>query len=184
MMDSLSGNLYFDNLSMPVGIGIEHETAWSRWRKNAAERPNSEAIIHWTGGEAPFRWTFSTLLAAAEEYASCLVERGVRRGDVCAIILHHSSQLYPLYLAVCATGAIPAILAYPNPRLHPDKFRQGIVGMSRRSGLDWIFTERELQAVLDPLVTSSGSTIRGLHFPLELQAEPKIDSCSRNTRVN
>jgi acyl-CoA synthetase (AMP-forming)/AMP-acid ligase II len=95
------------------------------------------------------------------------VERGVQRGDVCAIILHHNSQLYPLYLAVCAAGAIPAILAYPNPRLHPDKFRQGIEGMSRRSGLDWILTERKLQPVLEPVVTGSGSTIRGLHFPLE-----------------
>jgi acyl-CoA synthetase (AMP-forming)/AMP-acid ligase II len=75
-----------------------------------------------------------------------------------------------LYLAVCAAGAIPAILAYPNPRLHPDKFRKGIEGMSRRSGLDWIFTERELQPVLEPLVTGYGSTIRGLQFPLEWQA--------------
>ena len=173
MTDSLSRNLYIGSLRAPLGVGIEHETAWSRWCKNAAERPNSEAIIHWTGGEAPFRWTFSTLLAAAEQYASCLVERGVRRGDVCSIILHHNSQLYPLYLAVCAAGAIPAILAYPNPRLHPDKFRQGIEGMSRRSGLDWILTERELQPVLEPLVTGSGSTIRGLHFPLEWQARLK-----------
>jgi fatty-acyl-CoA synthase len=170
MMDSLSGNLDIGSLRTPLGVGIEHETVWSRWRKNAAERPNSEAIIHWIGGEAPFRWTFSTLLAAAEQYASCLVEQGVRRGDVCAIIQHHNSQLYPLYLAVCAAGAIPAILAYPNPRLHPDKFRQGIEGMSRRSGLDWILTERKLQPVLEPLVTGSGSTIRGLHFPLEWQA--------------
>jgi len=170
MTDSLSGNLHIGSLRKPLAVGIEGETAWSRWCKNAAERPNSEAIIHWTVGEAPFRWTFSTLLAAAEQYASCLMERGVRRGDVCSIILHHNSQLYPLYLAVCAAGAIPAILAYPNPRLHPDKFRQGIEGMSRRSGLDWILTERELQPVLEPLVTGSGSTIGGLHFPLEWQA--------------
>lgn len=173
MTDSLSGNLYIGGLHTPLGVGIEHETAWSRWCKNAAERPNSEAIIHWTAGEAPFRWTFSTLLAAAEQYSSCLVERGVRRGDVCSIVLRHNSQLYPLYLAVCAVGAIPAILAYPNPRLHPDKFRQGIEGMSRRSGLDWILTERELQPVLEPLVTGSSSTVRGLHFPLEWQAHLK-----------
>jgi fatty-acyl-CoA synthase len=169
-MDSLNGNLHFGSFRTPIGVGIEHETAWSRWCKTAAERPNSEAIIHWIGGETPFRWTFSTLLEAAEQYASCLVEQGVRRGNVCAIILRHNIQLYPLYLAVCAAGAIPAILAYPNPRLHPDKFRQGIEGMSRRSGLDWILTERKLQPVLEPLVTGSGSTIRGLHFPLEWQA--------------
>jgi fatty-acyl-CoA synthase len=169
-MDCCSGNLHADSLHTGGGIGTEYETAWSRWCKNAAERPDSDAIVHWAAGEAPFRWTFSTLLAAAEEYASCLVKRGLRRGDVCAIILRHNSQLYPLYLGVCAAGAIPAILAYPNPRLHPDKFRQGIEGMSRRSGLDWILTEGELRPVLEPLVTGSGSTIKGLHLPLEWQA--------------
>ena len=169
-MDCCSGNLYADSLRTGGGIGTEYETAWSRWCKNAAEHPNSDAIVHWTAGEAPFRWTFSTLLAAAEQYACCLVERGVRRGDVCAIILRHNSQLYPLYLGVCAAGAIPAILAYPNPRLHPDKFRQGIEGMSRRSGLDWMLTEGELRPVLEPLVTGSGSTIKGLHLPLEWHA--------------
>lgn len=152
-------------------IGTEYETAWSRWRKHADERPDSDAIIHCSAGETSYRWTFSTLLAAAEEYAACLMEQGVRQGDVCAMILHHNHRLYPLYLAVCSIGAIPAILAYPNPRLHPDKFRQGIEGMSRRSGLDWILTERKLQPVLEPLVTGSGSTIKGLHFPLEWQAE-------------
>lgn len=172
MMDSVIENLYNHSFPISSGIATENETAWSRWCKNAVERPNSEAIIHWVAGEAPFRWTFSTLLAAAKEYASCLVERGVRRGDVCAIILHHNSQLYPLYMGVCAAGAIPAILAYPNPRLHPDKFRQGIEGMSRRSGLDWILTVRELQPILEPLVTGTGSTIRELHFPLEWQVRP------------
>lgn len=169
-MDCCNGNLHVGAVGTPSAVGVEPETAWSRWCQNASERPNSEAIIHWVAGETPVRWTFSTLLAAAEQYASCLVEQGVRRGNVCAIILRHNSQLYPLYLGVCATGAIPAILAYPNPRLHPDKFRQGIEGMSRRSGLDWILTERDLQPVLEPLVTGSGSTIKGLHFPLEWQA--------------
>ena len=37
------------------------------------------------------------------------------------------------------------MLAYPNARLHPDKFRQGLEGMSRRSGLDHVLTERELE---------------------------------------
>src|SRR5258708_12537938 len=119
MTDSLSRNLYIGSLRTPIGVGIEHETAWSRWCKNAAERPNSEAIIHWTGGEAPFRGTFSTLLAAPEQYASCLVERGVRRGDVCSIILHHSSHLYPLYLSVSPPAPIPALFPFPNPPLHP-----------------------------------------------------------------
>lgn len=146
---------------------FSESTVWQRWRENAVKSPEADAIIHWKAGEEPFRWKFSALLAAAENMAGGLVERNVHRGDVCAIILRHNPCLYPLYLAVCSIGAIPAILAYPNPRLHPDKFRQGIEGMSQRSGLDWIFTERELQPKIEPIVVTDRSTIKGLHYPLE-----------------
>jgi fatty-acyl-CoA synthase len=144
-----------------------NSTVWHRWCENAAKYHEVDAIIHWKAGEEPFRWSFFALVAAAEDLAVGLVERNVRRGDVCAIILRHNPNLYPLYLAVCSIGAIPAILAYPNPRLHPQKFRQGIEGMSQRSGLDWIFTERELQPKIEPTVLSDKSTIKGLHYPLE-----------------
>lgn len=58
MMDSLNGNLHLGRPRMPLGVGIEPETAWSRWCKNAAERPNSEAIIHCTAGRPLFGGPF------------------------------------------------------------------------------------------------------------------------------
>ena len=146
---------------------FSESTVWRRWMENAAKYPDADAIIHWRAGEDPFRWTFSGLIAAAEDAAGGLVERKVRRGDVCAIIFRHNPYLYPLYLAICSIGAIPAILAYPNPRLHPEKFRQGIAGMSQRSALDCILTERDLQPQIEPIVVSDQSTIKGLYYPLE-----------------
>jgi acyl-CoA synthetase (AMP-forming)/AMP-acid ligase II len=70
-------------------------------------------------------------------------------------------------MACVFAGAIPAVLAYPNPRLHPDKFREGLEGMGRRSGLDWVLTERALEGVLQPLLGDGRSTILGLQFPFE-----------------
>ena len=35
------------------------------------------------------------------------------------------------------------------------------------SGLDWILTEKELDPIIRPLVEKEGSTIKGIHFPLE-----------------
>jgi acyl-CoA synthetase (AMP-forming)/AMP-acid ligase II len=96
---------------------------------------------------------------------------GVRKGDVCALIIRHNKFFYPLYMAVSSLGALPAVLAYPNPRLHPDKFRQGLEGMARRSGLDWMLTEKELDEMIRPLLTQSGSTIRGVLFPLEWEED-------------
>jgi acyl-CoA synthetase (AMP-forming)/AMP-acid ligase II len=105
------------------------------------------------------------LIRTAELYSAALTNSGIEKGQVCAIIARHNALLYPVYLACVCAGAIPAILAYPNPRLHPEKFREGLEGMGRRSGLDWILTERALEGVLQPLLTRS--TIRGLHFPFE-----------------
>ncbi len=95
----------------------------------------------------------------------------MENGDVCALIIRHHAHFYPAYLAVSSIGALPAVLAYPNPRLHPEKFREGLEGMARRSGLDWLLTERELEPVILPLVSRPGSTIRGIAFPLEWEDE-------------
>jgi fatty-acyl-CoA synthase len=143
------------------------ELLWNRWASHAQKMPEKEAIVHWQAGEEPFRWTFSSLLSAAERFSVALRASGVMQGDVCALIIRHNRYFYPLYLAVSGVGALPAVLAYPNPRLHPDKFRLGLAGMSQRSGLDWILTERELESVIAPLVHKEGSTVRGLLCPLE-----------------
>src|SRR5262249_49473942 len=64
-------------------------------------------------------------------------------------------------------GALPAVLAYPNPRLHPDKFRQGLEGMAHRSGLDWVLTERDLEPKIRELTLKATTGVRGMLFPLE-----------------
>jgi acyl-CoA synthetase (AMP-forming)/AMP-acid ligase II len=100
-------------------------------------------------------------------YAHRLKESGIDRGDVCALIVRHRREFYPIYMAIGALGALPAVLAYPNARLHPEKFRQGLEGMAQRSGLDWVLTERDLEETTRPLVERPGSTVRDILFPLD-----------------
>ena len=151
------------------------EIEWDRWVANAEKHPDKEAIVHWVAGEEPFRWTFSSIIKAAESFAVGLKKRGVKRGDVCATIIRHNKYFYPIYLAISSIGAIPAVLTYPNPRLHPVKFRQGLEGMSKRSGLDWILTENEISEVIEPLISQENSTIRGLLFPIEWEKDLKFE---------
>ena len=94
-----------------VKLEKENYILWKRWVENAEQHGDRDAIIHWVAGEDPFRWTFSALLSKAEAMAEALTERDIKRGDVCAIILRHNRNLYPLYLAISCLGAIPAILA-------------------------------------------------------------------------
>jgi acyl-CoA synthetase (AMP-forming)/AMP-acid ligase II len=150
----------------------ESRNVWEHWVRHAERTPDREAVVHWTAGEEPYRWTWAALVAEAARYAARLRALGVAPGQVCALIVRHHRDFYPLYLGIEALGALPAVLAYPNPRLHPDKFRHGLEGMSRTSGLDWILTERELEPMVGPLVSREGSVIRGVLFPLEGASDP------------
>jgi fatty-acyl-CoA synthase len=148
-------------------IGTSTGTMWNRWCENADKSPDSVAITHVSSGAGSTCWNWGELIRTAELYSTALTNSGIEKGHVCALIARHNAALYPVYMACVCAGAIPAVLAYPNPRLHPDKFREGLEGMSRRSGLDWILTERALEGVLQPLLGNERSTIRGLHFPFE-----------------
>jgi fatty-acyl-CoA synthase len=155
------------------------ELLWSRWLMNARRAPDREAIVHWVAGEKPFRWSWLDLVDHASRFGRALRDVGVRPGDVCATILRHHRMFYPLYMGISAIGAIPSVLAYPNPRLHPSKFVQGLAGMAKRSGLRWILTERALEPHVRPLVEGAGTTVRDLLFPLawslEARGEPPLE---------
>jgi len=140
---------------------------WDNWRRHLETKPDCEAVVHWVSGGNHHRWTWKMLFGAAARFASRMREEGIREGDICALIIRHHKDFYPLYMGISLMGAIPSILAYPNPRLHPDKFRQGLEGMANHSGLDWIITERALEETIRPLVRKETTTIRGLLFPLE-----------------
>ncbi|MCL4752388.1 MAG: AMP-binding protein [Myxococcales bacterium] len=142
-------------------------TLWSRWLAQLERGPERDAVVVWYAEREPTRISWARLLRAAGVAAGELGSRGVRRGDVCALILRHHPDFFPLYLGISALGAIPSVLAYPNARLHPDKFVHGLTGMARRSGLDWILTERELEPVIHPLVSGAGSSVRGILAPLD-----------------
>jgi acyl-CoA synthetase (AMP-forming)/AMP-acid ligase II len=152
------------------------ETLWDRWQRHADARPDAEAIVHLTfEEETPVRrWRRAELLDAALTMATALRARGVGPGEVCALIVRHHPDFYPLYLGVVALGALPAVLAYPNDRLHPDKFRQGLTGMLAHSGLDWVLTEEALLPVLAPVAAdaSAGPHLKGILTPLSASFAP------------
>ena len=140
---------------------------WDLWEKHAKERPQAEAIIHWDALGEPFRWTYEHLFEESLKIAQRLIIQGVKPGDVCALIMRHNSQFYPFYMGIALMGAIPAVLAYPNARLHPDKFLHGLSGMAQKSGLDWVMTERDLEVIIGPLILNEHSSVKGIFFPLE-----------------
>ncbi len=150
---------------------LEYNSIWHRWKDLSEKKSDTKAIIHWVAGEQPFRWTYKSLLERADYYSAYLLSKGIKQGEVCALIIRHNPEFYPLYLGIVGMGALPAVLAFPNPRLHPEKFRQGLLGMTQRSGLDWLLTEKEIEPMIGNLVTAKGSTVKGVFFPIEEKAD-------------
>lgn len=150
-----------------MGSGLAQTLLWDRWQQHAQNHPEKEAIVFWVAGEEPYRWRWGPLVETARRFAAALAAHGVGPGHVCALMFHHHRSFYPLYMGVEALGALPAVLAYPNPRLHPDKFRHGLLGMARHSGLDWLLTEHSLEATVRPMLAEAGSLVRDILFPFE-----------------
>ena len=147
-------------------------TVWDHWRRHAVETPDRDAIVHLEYGAEPYRWSWGSLMRAASTVARGLAEHGVRPGDVCALVIRHHRNFYPTYLAISSLGALPSVLAYPNSRLHPDKFREGLRGMAARSGLDHVLTEKDLTEAVEPLVAGRDSTIKDILHPLDWLDDP------------
>ncbi|MFA5275294.1 MAG: AMP-binding protein [Candidatus Omnitrophota bacterium] len=143
------------------------QSVWDNWEDHAKNFPESEAIVHWDALAEPFRWSYGNLLNEALKIADNLIRQGVDSGDVCALIIRHNKYFYPIYMGIVAIGAIPAVLAYPNARLHPDKFIYGLSGIAQKSGLSWVMTERELEPTIKPLVLNKQNSIKGILLPLE-----------------
>ena len=137
------------------------------WDTCLKQFPQKEAIVCYISGEQPFRWNYLELFNEAEKFALELKNKGVKKGDVCAIIIRHNPYFYAVYLSVILLGAIPTVLVYPNPRLHQEKFVHGIKGMCQKSGIDWILTEKDLEGILLPLICIPETKIKGILFPIE-----------------
>jgi fatty-acyl-CoA synthase len=125
----------------PMIVG---ETLPAAWAHHARTRRDAIAVSHWSDGAIVHRYTWGTLFDDARCAAAWLRALGVKPGQVCALLLPPSPQFFAIYMGVMLTGALPSVIAYPNERLHPQKFRDGLAGMAARSGLDWLFTERTL----------------------------------------
>lgn len=155
---------------------MNSKTVWQAWENNSEVHKHLDSIIFWSEEKSKFRWTFGDLFLKANFYSNYFLELGIQKGEVCAIILRHHPEFYPIYMGIAGIGALPAVLAYPNPRLHPDKFRDGIIGMAARSGLDYIITDRELDEKIRPLIDGKQTTIKSIIFPLEFDKDKVPDN--------
>jgi fatty-acyl-CoA synthase len=74
--------------------------------------------------------TFGAFREQAEAYAQYFQSLSVKSGDTIILIMPQGIPLMSAFAGAMLLGAIPAILAYPNFKVEPAKYRYGVAGVS------------------------------------------------------
>ncbi|MFQ5739484.1 MAG: AMP-binding protein [Acidobacteriota bacterium] len=118
---------------------------------DAPERP---FVTVWRPGaeEEYSTCTFGDFLALARAFARLYQDRGLGVGETVILIMPQGVQLMAGFAGALLLGAIPTILAYPNFKVEPEKYRTGLSGVTRNiqarlTVLDEAFSNHLLQHI-------------------------------------
>jgi acyl-CoA synthetase (AMP-forming)/AMP-acid ligase II len=104
--------------------------------------------------------TFGEFLALANRQAARMTERGVGPGDRVIVIMPQGISLMTAFAGAMLLGAVPAILAYPNFKVEPSKYRAGISGvMSNLNARLLLLDEAFPPELLDAISSEKGPEI-------------------------
>jgi fatty-acyl-CoA synthase len=93
--------------------------------------PASEPFVTmWKGEMDAQTVTFGEFRALVSGQAAFLRDHGVLSGDTVILVMPQGISLMAVFMAALYLGAIPSILAYPNFKADPAKYRFGLSGIS------------------------------------------------------
>ena len=87
-------------------------------------------VTAWIDEDEEESVTFGEFRRRAQAQAATLQEHGVEAGDRVILILPQGIPLMAAFAGAMLLGAAPAILAYPNFKVDPAKYRFGLVGVT------------------------------------------------------
>jgi len=87
-------------------------------------------VTMWRGDDDVESVSFGQFTRLALTQAACLQQEGLRRGDTVILIMPQGIPLMAAFVGALYLGAIPAILAYPNFKVEPGKYRLGLTGVA------------------------------------------------------
>src|SRR6266478_3956479 len=92
--------------------------------------PNRPFVTMWKNEDDIQSVTFGEFAALTAAQASYLQGEGLKAGDTVILIMPQGIPVIAAFAAAMQLGAIPAILAYPNFKVEPSKYRFGLAGVS------------------------------------------------------
>jgi fatty-acyl-CoA synthase len=87
--------------------------------------------------------TFGEFISRAMAQAEYLREQGLQQGDTVVLVMPQGIGLMTAFAGAMCLGAIPAILAYPNFKADPAKYRLGLAGVTSNLGAKLVMIDEE-----------------------------------------
>jgi fatty-acyl-CoA synthase len=117
---------------------------------------------------------FGEFIERARAQAAQFVRNGVHPGDRVILIMPQGIPLMVSFAAVMFAGAVPAILAYPNFKIEPAKYRAGLVGVTKNLKAGLLVLDEDFPAeLMDHIAVEGAKIVRGATG----SADP-VDSCT------
>jgi len=105
-----------------------------------AEKP---FVTMWKGDAGIQTRTFGAFREEAKGHAEYLRSHGIKNGDTIILIMPQGIPLMAAFVGAMLIGAIPAILAYPNYKVEPAKYRYGLSGVTANLKASLIVVDKE-----------------------------------------
>ncbi len=89
-----------------------------------------EFVTMWNGEDEVETISFGEFRRRARVHAARLLSPDVRPGDGVVLVMPQGIGLMAAFVGATLAGAVPAILAYPNFKVDPVKYRSGLAGVA------------------------------------------------------
>jgi fatty-acyl-CoA synthase len=96
-----------------------------------AAPPDRAFLTMWHDEDEVDTVTFGEFVRLAKLQAADFVAHGLRPGDRVVLVMPQGIPVMVSFAAAMLVGAVPAIMAYPNFKIEPAKYRYGLSGVSK-----------------------------------------------------
>lgn len=115
---------------MPESTAMHKESFHTLVEALAAAPTDKPFITMWKSETDIETRTFGAFRHEARCHAEYFRSHGIKAGDTVILIMPQGIALMSAFMGAMLLGAIPAILAYPNFKVEPAKYRYGLAGVT------------------------------------------------------
>jgi fatty-acyl-CoA synthase len=122
--------------------------------------PQAPFVTMWNDEDDCPTVSFGEFIRLAKLQAASLKNQGLQAGDRVILIMPQGIPLMSSFAGAMLVGAVPAILAYPNFKVDPNKYRSGLAGVSENLQARLVVVDEEFPSELsDHLAMPHGSRL-------------------------